>query len=187
MRPQKIDDIKLLEGLMTTFRTKGYNGASLNDFANSSGLQKASLYHRFPGGKKDIGLAVLNFVEAWKKQNIVAVIKNKDLKPSERLSTILKNISSIYENGECSCVMRALSMGDGLDLFGEELKLGVEKWLEALTELGLDFRFEQQVAEEKAMQTLVKIQGSLIVSKSLNNTQPFTMALNEIESLYKNT
>ena len=91
---------------MATFRTKGYNGASLNDLANSSGLQKASLYHRFPGGKKDIGLAVLNFVEVWKEQNIVAVIKNKDLKPSERLSTVIKNISSIYENGECSrCFM----------------------------------------------------------------------------------
>jgi len=186
MRPQKIDDIKLLEGLMTTFRTKGYNGASLNDLANSSGLQKASLYHRFPGGKKDIGLAVLNFIEVWKEQNIVAVINNKDLKPDERLSTILKNISSIYENGECSCVMKAMSMGDGLELFGDELKFGAGIWLKTLTQLGLDFGFEQKIAEGKAMQTLVKIQGSLIVSKNLNNTQPFTMALNEIELLYTN-
>jgi len=184
MRPQKINDIKLLEGLMMVFRTKGYDGASLNDLANSSGLQKASLYHRFPGGKKDIGLAVLDFVEGWKEKNIIAVVNDSTLEPTVKLETILENITAIYDNGQCSCVMKALSMGNGLELFNDELKEGVERWLKALTKLGLDFELNQPASEALAMRVLVKIQGSLIVSINLNDTNPFESAINEIRTLY---
>jgi len=184
MRPQKINDTELLEGLMMVLRKKGYDGASLNDLANSSGLQKASLYHRFPGGKKDIGLAVLSFVEEWKEKNIISVINDTTLEPTVRLETVLKNITAIYDNGQCSCVMKALSMGNGLELFNDELKEGAERWLEALTKLGLDFRLNQSASEALAMQALVKIQGSLIVSINLNDTTPFESAINEIRTLY---
>jgi len=54
MRPQKVNNTELVKGLLNVFRSKGYDGASLNDLAVASGLQKASLYHRFPNGKKEI-------------------------------------------------------------------------------------------------------------------------------------
>jgi AcrR family transcriptional regulator len=184
MRPQKINDTELLQGLMMVLRTKGYDGASLNDLADSSGLQKASLYHRFPGGKKDIGLAVLNFVEEWKEKNIISVINNTTLEPTVRLETVIEKITYIYDNGQCSCVMKALSIGNGLELFNDELKEGAKRWLKALTKLGVDFGLNQSASETLAMQVLVKIQGSLIVSINLNDTNPFESALNEIRTLY---
>lgn len=186
MRPQKIDDTKLLEGLMSILREKGYNGASLNDLAKVSGLKKASLYHRFPGGKKDIGLAVLRFVESWKQQHIIAVAGDQSIPPSERLSTIIKNVKAIYSDGECSCVMKALSLGEGQELFSDELQSGAQSWLAALTSLGSDFGDELEVAQQKAMQVLVKIQGSLVVSRNLKQTQPFAQAMEEIQALYYN-
>ena len=70
MRPQKVEDQALLLGLMAVLSAKGYDGASLNELAESSGLQKASLYHRFPAGKKEITSAVLNYVNEWVKKNI---------------------------------------------------------------------------------------------------------------------
>lgn len=185
MRPQKVDDTELIETLLSVFVSKGYNGASMNELAAASGLKKASLYHRFPGGKKDMGLAVFNFASQWKATNINAILNNPSLSTEEKLSTILKNITLLYQSGSCSCLMKAMSMGEGLFLFEDELKEGMTGWLESFIELGLLFNCPLKVAKEKATQSLVKIQGSLIVSQNLKNTEPFVLAIKEIEELYK--
>ena len=54
MRPQKTLDEDVLAGLTEVFQSKGYEAASLQDLARATGLKKASLYHRFPGGKKQM-------------------------------------------------------------------------------------------------------------------------------------
>ena len=56
MRPQKTLDEDVLAGLTEVFQSKGYEAASLQDLARATGLKKASLYHRFPGGKKQMAL-----------------------------------------------------------------------------------------------------------------------------------
>lgn len=184
MRPQKINDIELLNGLMTVLRSKGYDGASLNELASASGLQKASLYHRYPGGKKEITLAVLSFVGEWIEKNIVAVVNNLTIPPSQRLLVALENINILYDSGQSSCLLRALSTDNGMSLFGEKIKNGTVEWLKGFTKLGLDFGFDQQTAEETAMQAFINIQGSLVASKTLNDTSPFKTALAKIKASY---
>src|SRR6478752_6301170 len=49
----------LLARLMDLFREKGFDGASLSDISESTGLGKSSLYHHFPNGKEEIALQVL--------------------------------------------------------------------------------------------------------------------------------
>ena len=60
MRPQKVQDIEIMTSLVKTFRSRGYEGSSLAELAKSTGLKKASLYHRFPKGKEEMAIAVLN-------------------------------------------------------------------------------------------------------------------------------
>ena len=52
-RTAKVSDQELMERLAKVFRNYGYEGASMTVLAKVTGLQKASLYHRFPGGKQD--------------------------------------------------------------------------------------------------------------------------------------
>ena len=187
MRPQKVEGQQLLIGLMSVLRTKGYDGASLNDLAKSTGLQKASLYHRYPGGKKDIAQAVLSFVEAWSDEHILQPLHDQHRAPLERLSTALDRIKILYDNGEATCLYRALLTGSSSDLFGEELKSALTKWLSGFTVLGVALGLDQRLAEEKALKVLVTLQGSLIVAQGLQDTLPFTRALSEIERMYKDT
>jgi len=56
MRPKKVLDETILKGLAEVFRSKGYEGASLKDLSEATGLKKASLYHRFPNGKSEMAL-----------------------------------------------------------------------------------------------------------------------------------
>jgi AcrR family transcriptional regulator len=41
------------------FRRYGYNGTSLSQISTASGATTGSIYHFFPGGKEDLGVAVI--------------------------------------------------------------------------------------------------------------------------------
>ncbi len=187
MRPQKVENEILLDGLMSVLRSKGYDGASLNELASSTGLQKASLYHRFPGGKKEITMAVLDHVDEWLNMHVFAVLQQRDRLPEERLSSVLVNVKELYQAGEAICIIRALSMETGLALFGEKLKNSMNSWIDSFSVLGQDIGLNKNEADQKAVRVVVKIQGSLIVSKTLQSTKPFIDALKEIEMMYQGT
>lgn len=184
MRPQKVEYNVLLENMISVFRTNGYEGASLNDLANASGLKKASLYHRFPNGKKEIGAAVLSYVDEGISVNIYNVLKNDDVDPKARLRTVLNTINDIYDGGKNSCILRVLSLDSGLKLFKDQIDTSMNKWIEGFILLGLAFGLDKKEAKEKANKGLVLIQGSLIVSKGLSSIKPFQDALQDLKALY---
>lgn len=184
MRPQKVNDAELLGRLMSVIRSKGYDGASLNELADASGLKKASLYHRFPGGKKDIVLAVLGYVDDWFQKRIHDVAFSDEMSKEEKLSTIIEHIIRLYNCGLESCIVGALTLGGGLIHFSKELNMGIEGWIACFSKIGTEFGFTEEEAHQKAIQVLVKIQGSLIISKACGNTNPFKDAMKEIKELY---
>jgi AcrR family transcriptional regulator len=186
MRPLKVENQLVINGLMSVFMTKGYDGASLNDLAEASGLKKASLYHRFPEGKKEIAAAVLTYVNEWIGENIYALLTNTSILPRERLKKALENIDILYNKGENSCIIRAMSLDAGLEIFGEQVKETLQLWIDGFTELGSALGFSKEIATEKALQTLITIQGSLVVSKAWGATTAFQLALKTIEKNYLN-
>ncbi|MGY5351204.1 TetR/AcrR family transcriptional regulator [Wenyingzhuangia sp. IMCC45533] len=186
MRPQKVEDTVLVNNLMQVLRAKGYEGASLNDLAAASGLQKASLYHRFPGGKKDIVLSVLNHIGDWTKVSIINVINDPKKTPINKLETVIDHLNQFYDGGKNACVTKTLSMDHSFHLFGDELKKGVSVWIESFTELARLFNHTEDEAKNIAQQVIVQIQGSLVLSKTLGDYNCFKVALADIKSLYTN-
>ncbi|WP_074405606.1 TetR/AcrR family transcriptional regulator [Aquimarina megaterium] len=184
MRPQKVNDQDLLEGLMSVIRSKGYDGSSLNDLAGSSGLQKASLYHRFPNGKKEITSVVLDYVEKWAADNILSLLSDTKIKPVERLEKALINIDLLYGGGEKTCILRALTMDSNLELFGKQLNQIMIQWITGFSTLGIAFGLSESDAKNKAEQTLILIQGSLIVSKATSDLSLFQKTLTSIKTMY---
>ena len=185
MRPQKVNDIALIEGLMQVLQSKGYDGASLNELAASSGLQKASLYHRFPDGKIEIALAVLDYVYNWIDKYIYNLLIDQSLHPSKRLNKVLKNIDDLYGKGAKTCILRALLMDSNVDFFGEKIHLIMNRWKDGFTVLGTDSGFTKKIAIEKSIQTLIKVQGSLVVSKGLYAPKIFKSSLKSIREMYQ--
>ena len=60
MPPRLVTDDQLLTALVGLFGDRGFDSASLADIALATGLQKSSLYHRFPGGKQQMATEVAN-------------------------------------------------------------------------------------------------------------------------------
>lgn len=63
---------EVLNRLANAFRAGGYQGTSLKDLCEATGLVKASLYHYFPGGKQDMAQAVLDHIGGWFSANVLA-------------------------------------------------------------------------------------------------------------------
>ena len=110
MRPQKVLDEEILAGLTKVFRSKGYEGASLKELAEATGLKKASLYHRFPNGKQEMAQAVINHLDIWVEQYVFKVLLDETQAPEERLRNGLTQINKLYNGGASVCIFRALSM-----------------------------------------------------------------------------
>lgn len=184
MRPQKVIDVDLLNGLMDVLRTKGYDGTTLNELASSSGLKKASLYHRYPGGKKEIAAAVLQHVAGWIETHLLKVLKDTNVTPEQRLDLAINNFNQLYNNGSNTCILGVMCTSNALSQFREELQANMNLWIEGFSALGLDLGFTEKEAQRKAVKVLVLIEGSLIVSNTFNNVDVFQDALKEIKHLY---
>lgn len=184
MRPQKVLDIEILKGLTKVFRSKGYEGASLKDLSDATGLKKASLYHRFPGGKQEMAEAVLTHINEWVELHIFGPFTNEDSTPQKRLINGLAGIRKLYNGGSEVCLFRALSMEAGLELFERQIANGMQEWIATFEEVGLALGFSSKESRDKALQSLVEIQGSLIVARGMDDLGVFERTIQKIENGY---
>jgi AcrR family transcriptional regulator len=184
MRPQKIEEQYLLNSLSSVFKTKGYEGATLSELSAACGLKKASLYHRFPNGKVEIAQAVLVHIDNWIDKNINAILMDTTLLPSQRIDKAIESINELYDEGKETCILRAL-LTDGTSAFlGSTIKQIMRKWEKAFASFGRDYGLNKKIAEERAIQVLIYVQGSLIVSKGLSKQAVFKSTIESIRSLY---
>src|SRR5690606_27454940 len=182
MRPQKALDKEVISGLTKVFSSKGYEGASLQDLATAASLKKASLYHRFPNGKKEMADAVLAHLQAWVQENVFDILNDTHTKPEVRLKTAIENIGVLYDGGNRTCIFRALSMEAGMELFGQQIEDGMKVWIAVFEKIGLELKLSPKQAKEYALQTLIDIQGSLILARGLGNTGIFEKTLMNISN-----
>lgn len=184
MAEATVSQEELITGFMEIFRKKGYEGASLGTLAEASGLRKSSLYHRFPGGKQQMATEVLNFTRQWVSVNITNILRETG-DPNFRLAKVLDNINFLYSGGKSACILKALSMDTGLDLFTRPIKAVFEDWIHSFTILAQDFGFDAGGAKLIAEDILIKVQGSLIVANGLGDQTIFNRTLQDIENSLK--
>ena len=183
MAKRKYTQDEIIEGLMQVFRSVGYEGARLEELAKASGLKKSSLYHRFPGGKKQMADEVLKYAANWVKHNITDVLKREgDAKA--RLKRALTSFDLLYSGGEKACILRALSMESGLDLFATAINHSFKDIVEGFAKLAEDCGHTKKKALLIGEDALIKIQGGLILSRGTNDSSLFKRILKDIQLMF---
>lgn len=157
-------DAGIVDGLIRVFKHKGYDGASLSDLASAAGIAKASLYHRFPGGKPELGRTAL--AEAGRRfARLILKPLQTDAPAAERLRAMLDGVAAFYGTESPACLMNTLTLGDGLPLFGRDIRNTHNAWQKliarALEELGL----AEPEAMDEAEDIIARIQGALVLSR----------------------
>jgi TetR/AcrR family transcriptional regulator, lmrAB and yxaGH operons repressor len=151
-------------GLVETFRRNGYVGASLSDLGAACGLAKASLYHRFPDGKPEMGRAAL--LEAGRRFTDQVLRPLQGTAPArQRLTQMRDGLVRYYSGGTPTCLMNSMTIGDGAGLFGDEIAATIAAWQRlieaALKELGRT----PESAMLEARDIIIRVQGTLVLAR----------------------
>jgi AcrR family transcriptional regulator len=177
-----IADSELLERLLGVFREHGYDGASLRRLSERSGLQRSSLYHRFPGGKEQIALAVVRYVDRCFQQKVLGPL-DEDRPPAARVHTMAAGLRDFYRDGRLSCVLDTLSLGGSDGPLHQAVKRSFLAWRDALSRLASQAGCAADEAVRRADEALVRIEGALVCARITGDTGPFVRTLDELPSL----
>ncbi|MBI3436371.1 MAG: TetR/AcrR family transcriptional regulator [Proteobacteria bacterium] len=172
-RRATIDDARLLEKLGCVFRECGYEGASLAVLAKAAGLQKASLYHRFPGGKEQMAREVLAAAEALIARDILMPLKSK-APPAERVDILVRQLNGFYSAGRQACLLNMLSAAPTQEgPFAKEIKRAFAAIIAALAVALRDAGFDARSARVRSERAVMLLQGSLVLCRGMGTTRPF--------------
>jgi|CXWL01.1.fsa_nt_gi AcrR family transcriptional regulator len=170
----------LLDRLGTTFRDAGYDGASLALLSEAAGLKKASLYHRFPGGKEQMGLEVLQETGRWLTKHVLGPLADEGT-PRERITAMTRELDCFYRGGEQACLLNLLSSPVGeASPFKASIRQLFEAFVGALASVVAEEGYSATAARDRAERGVALIQGSLVLARGLGTTEPFRKTLDAL-------
>ena len=175
----KVNENELLDRLTDVFRTYGFEGASLSIISEATGLQRASLYYRFPGGKEEMAKAVLERAGQWLGTHVVASLFGPG-KPVERIRKMAHELHVCYRGGRQSCLLDSLSFGLEENDIKQHARDGMRTWVEALAKVAHEAGVPAKKARHNAQDAISHIQGSLILARVLKDCGPFERTLKEL-------
>lgn len=174
-----ISDAELLARCIEVFRTYGFEGATVSRLTKATGLERGSLYHRFPAGKEGIAMAVAKAVDAWVKAQVVDVLAGSE-PARERIQAVCDALSSFYVGGTKWCVLDLLSVPGADASVTMVLRSATQAWIDAFALFVQEAGHEEPVARRRAIDALVQIEGSLVLSRVLDDPSAFQRVIREL-------
>jgi AcrR family transcriptional regulator len=166
---------QLIEQLTDVFERNGYAGATLTQLAAAVGLSKSSLYHHFPGGKREMADALLRNAVAELEVRAFGRLQGPE-RPAARLAGFLAGFSQYVEDGAGHCLLAVLAQGDARDELGERIATQLRDWIATLAGTLEQAGVKPKRARRLANDLLDQLYGSLTVSKMLNDPGHFKRA-----------
>ncbi len=169
---------EIIRRLFDLFRRAGYEGVSISDISEATGLGRSSLYHHFPGGKEEMAAAVVAFAKDWAGANIVAPLR-EDAPAAKRIDRMLAAVRELYECGEAPCIVASMLVQRNKDGPGRDAGAIIKDWIAALAAALRDAGLTAKEAEARAVAAVIDIEGALIVARAAGRAQVFEDAVNK--------
>ncbi|WP_430781563.1 TetR/AcrR family transcriptional regulator [Actinoplanes sp. G11-F43] len=174
-RAPSIDDDALLRRLSEVFRQSGYEGASLSALSSATGLQRASLYHRFPDGKPGMAAAVLQSVEREFATILDPLTAEAD--PAAAVAEMARRVGVFYADGRLACVLDTMTLRGAPDGIRAHATRMATAWLAAMADVARRAGAPRAEAARRARAALVTIEGALVLARVLDDPAEFRSAL----------
>lgn len=178
----KLTEQELIGRLTTVFQQYGFEGASLTRISQSTGLEKASLYHRFPGGKDQMAEAVVNFVAQCFISELLAPLKGNG--PLEdRIKVCAARIQAYYAKGTRSCVLDTMSLPAGSSDLHSAVESAYKTWTDSFAAASKEAGHSPSQSRQRAEEAVMGIHGALVLARATGNTKPFGRMLARLPEL----
>ena len=152
----------------------------MSRLSQATGLKRASLYHRFPGGKSDMVRAAFDQVNKLFEDEVLAPC-HRDGDPKARAQDSAKALERIYEGGRLWCLLEVMSLEEAEPWARERASASFAAWRSAFERLASDAHIPDPLI--RAEDAIALIQGSLVVSRLAGSGRSFLRTLKQLPSL----
>lgn len=175
------DRATLLPLLGEVFRTHGYEGASLALITEATGLGKGSLYHFFPGGKKQMAEEVLAEIDGWFEAHIFAPLRDPS-DPPAAIAAMLSGVDEYFRSGRRVCLVGVIALGHARDEFAAPVNDYFARWQDSLAAALRRCGVSAAAARRRAEDAVLSIQGARVLARARDDAAVFTRALSELKA-----
>jgi AcrR family transcriptional regulator len=172
---------EVLDRLLDAFRDKGYEGASLSKLSAATGLTRSSLYHYFPGGKEEMGEAVMAHLDRQLAEAVFQPLKSSQTS-AKKLSALIDTIDSFYEGGRKACLLERMCTAANRTRFRRPLQKAFKVWIDALESLCMEAGLPKSVSRARAEDFMVRVEGALVVCAGTEDVGVFARTLKDLRS-----
>lgn len=160
---EKEDLLPILSDIFFRF---GYDGASLSLICRETGLGRGSIYHFFPGGKKQMANAVLEEARIWFDREIFSSLESSSAKMGldEMFLVLLRNEKYLF-------LPAIFSQINGVDNFSQGLKQIFSKWLRLLTTALMETGHARSAAWNRAEELISLVQGAFLLARETKDAR----------------
>jgi len=169
---------EVLNRLTRVFRESGY-AASLSQLSEATGLQRASLYHYFPGGKAEMAAAVIERSNRILGEEILAPLLEPG-DPAKRLRAMMRGLDRYFDSGRESCLLGSLTLGGSRRGFEEHIEAGFAAWIAAVASVLAEAGWPRREARTRAEDAIFAIEGALVVCRGMGDAAPFRRLLRDL-------
>ena len=179
-RKALIDNDSLFEKISAEFRADGYEGASLARLSEASGLKKASLYHRFPGGKEQMANEILDWEVSQLAQDVTRDL-SADGSAHQRLTATAETLRAFYDGGASACLLNRLTGSrEALTQFSSPVAGAFHALRDAITGVLVAEGQTADQAQARAVDALMLIQGALIYAQATDEPESFARVIDTL-------
>ncbi len=180
-RPPSIDDEELIDRIVSVFREKGFAGTAIGDLSVASGLQRASLYHRFPDGKDEMADVALTKVG----QRFLWIIEpmRDDPDVTKGIAETARRLGEFYGAGALSCVLDTMTLAGAPPKLREHARALAMAWIDAMAAAARRSGHRPGPARRAAQDAFVRIEGALVLGRVTGTTGAFADAMALLPSL----
>jgi AcrR family transcriptional regulator len=179
MAPRLVSDTELIGRLTGLFRRVGFDGASIGAIAEATGLQKSSLYHRFPGGKQQMAAEAAAAVGDEFATSVLAPPAS-DATVTERIAALAANLDRFYDGGKQYCLLDMLTVGDPGPDATSKLASAAEAWIGVFASLAREAGADEAAAVARAQDAVAAIEGGLVVARVTGDRGAFGRAIDAL-------
>jgi TetR/AcrR family transcriptional repressor of lmrAB and yxaGH operons len=161
------------------FRELGFEGASLYEITERTGLSKGSLYHFFPEGKEGMAQEILTDVDQWFVREVFEPLERDESRAA--ITRMWQTVDSYFRSGRRICLLGAFALDETRDRFAKPIRLYFKRWIEALDGALVRAGADATIARSLAEDIVGGIQGSLMLARALKEDAVFSRTLARLQ------
>jgi AcrR family transcriptional regulator len=170
---------RILEATAELFRRYGYNGTGLKQIVAAASAPFGSIYHFFPGGKQELGAAVVRRSGQMYEELVVGMLAS-DPDPVSSVRAAFAGAAAVLEATDyidaCPIATVALEVASTDETLRVATADVFASWINTGASLFAEMGVEAEQAEQVTVVVIELLEGAFVLSRAMRSPAPLDAA-----------